>query len=262
MICLFGIVTTIHSNLVYAVSSEKILLVQQYEQFPGQEITGFCNVAQDDEGNLHWMIKVNGLVPETRGHFDLGHWAGEVDVPYTADDSGKTDSQNQIVLEANVPNSLFSQFTKCQVHISGYNHFTSPVIALGVSNSNGADVNEIKKPIPIEEKFFLFEALEYVFGILTNNNSDPLAGFNSVFGPPSPSKNPSTTDKGPTDKGPTDKGPTDKGPTDKGPTDKGPTDKGPTDKGPTDKGPTDKDSENNGGNPKKCNPAQQKKGLC
>jgi len=142
---LFGIVTIIQSNLAYATASEKIFLVQQYEQFPGQEITGFCNLERDDEGNLHWRVKVNGLVPETRGHFDMSGWAGEVDVPYTADDDGKADSQNQIVLAADVPYSLFSQFVKCHVHVSGDYQFTNPVIALGVQGSSNADADENKK---------------------------------------------------------------------------------------------------------------------
>jgi len=36
-----GIMIIIQTGSVYAVSSEKIPLVQKYEQFPGQEITGF-----------------------------------------------------------------------------------------------------------------------------------------------------------------------------------------------------------------------------
>ena len=112
-----------HQILAYAISSEKISLVQQYEQVSGQKITGFCYLEWDDEQNLQWRIKVNGLVPETRGHFDLGHWAGEVDVPFTSDDGGNADSKNQVVLEDNVPYTIFSQFAKCQVHISGYKSF-------------------------------------------------------------------------------------------------------------------------------------------
>jgi len=220
---LFGIVTIIQSNLAYATASEKILLVQQYEQFPGQDITGFCNLERDDEGNLHWRVKVNGLVPETRGHFDMSGWAGEFDVPYTADDDGKADSKKQIVLAADVPYSLFSQFAKCHVHVSGDYTFTNPVIALGVqgssnvdadenkkliptekkslkknpsvlevSNSSSADADESKKPIPTEKKFFLFYFFEYVIGVLKNNNVDAFGGFNSVFGPP-PTNNPSTS---------------------------------------------------------------------
>jgi hypothetical protein len=216
---LFGIVTIIPSNLAYAVSSEKIHLTQQYEQFPGQKITGFCYLEWDDEQNLQWRIKVNGLVPETLGHFDLGHWAGEVDVPYTADADGNADSKTQMVLEDNIPYSLFSQFAKCQVLISGYNHLTSPVIALGVSGSSNVGEDENKNLIPSEKKSpgknflglefgvsnsniagteesnkitstkknsFLFYSLEYVAKILKNNTMDAFTGFNSVFGPPSP----------------------------------------------------------------------------
>ena len=220
---LFGIVTIIQSNLAYATASEKIFLVQQYEQFPGQEITGFCNLERDDEGNLHWRVKVNGLVPETRGHFDMSGWAGEFNVPYTADDDGKADSKNQIVLAANVPYSLFYQFAKCHVHVSGDYTFTNPIIALGVEgssnadadeskkpipteknspkknpsvlevpNSSNADADESKKPIPTEKKFFLFYFFEYVIGVLKNNNVDAFGGFDSVFGPP-PTNNPSTS---------------------------------------------------------------------
>jgi len=36
-----GIMIIIPTGSVYAVSSEKIPLVQKYEQFSGQEITGF-----------------------------------------------------------------------------------------------------------------------------------------------------------------------------------------------------------------------------
>ena len=165
MVFLFGIITIMQSNLAYAISSEKIPLVQQFEQFPGQEITGFCNLQIDDEGNLDWRIKVNGLEPGTRGHFDLDHWAGEIDVPFTADDNGKADSKNNFILANHVFHSLFSQFAKCQVHISGFNHFTSAVIAFAVPGSNNVDADENKKPNSIEEKFFLFAALEYVFAI-------------------------------------------------------------------------------------------------
>ena len=45
-----GIMIIIQTGSVYAVTSEKIPLVQKYEQFPGQEITGFCNVTLDVEG--------------------------------------------------------------------------------------------------------------------------------------------------------------------------------------------------------------------
>ena len=250
IVFLLGIVTTIQSNLAYAASSEKIPLIQKFEQFPGQEITGFCYLQIDDEGNLDWRIKVKGLAPGTQGHFDLGHWAGEVDVPFTAGDDSNVDSKNQIVISKGFTQSLFSQFAKCQVHTSGYNHFTSPVIALGIPGSINEDSDDAKnlilleddssnnnlsdsaiempnfigeheentKPIPTEKKFFLFATLEYVFGILTNNNidtnenknqtpleknnlhisgnkikggSDAFLEVNSVFGPPAPkSKNP------------------------------------------------------------------------
>jgi hypothetical protein len=256
MVFFLGIITIIESNLAYAASSEKIPLVQKYEQFPGQEITGFCYLQYDDEGNLDWRIKVNGLVPETRGHFDLDHWAGEVDVPFTADKNGKADSKNNFIPVNHIRHSLFSQFAKCQVLISGFNDFTSPVIALGVPGASNLEAVENKTPGPIEEKFFLFAALEYVFGILMNgivdadeskplispekkpssflpeidNNAetDSFAGFESIFDPLQ-STTPSTADKGPADKGPADKGPADKGPADKGPADKGPADKGPAD---------------------------------
>jgi hypothetical protein len=201
---LFGVSTIIQSNLAYATSSEKIILVQQLEQFPGQEITGFCYLEQDEEENLHWRIKVNGLVPETKGHFDLGHWAGETDVPYRADENGKADSETQIIISEDIPYSLFSQFAKCRVLTDGYNHFTSPVIALGVPgssnedvnknqntnpsentlgtknsglafgdlNANAGDTNTITSIVPTEKKFFLFATLDYVFDIFTNNNMD------------------------------------------------------------------------------------------
>ena len=67
-----GIMITMQLGVVYAISSEKIPLVQQYEQYPGQKITEFCNVGLDGDGNLHWQIKVNGLESETQGQFDLG----------------------------------------------------------------------------------------------------------------------------------------------------------------------------------------------
>ena len=201
LVFLFGISTIIQSNLVYATSSEKIILEQKLEQFPGQEITGFCYLEQDDDENLHWRIKVNGLVPETQGHFDLGHWAGETDVPYTADEDGKADSENQIIISEDIPYSLFSQFAKCRVLTDGYNHFTSPVIALGIPGSSVEDIDtnqntissedssntkqlgmtfgnsntddeNTNQNIPIEKKFFLFATLEYVFDIFSNNNKD------------------------------------------------------------------------------------------
>jgi len=204
IVFLLGIVTIMQSNLAYAASSEKIPLIQKFEQFPGQEITGFCYLQIDDEGNFDWRIKVNGLAPGTQGHFDLGHWAGEVDVPFTSGDDGNVDSKNQIVISKGFTQSLFSQFVKCQVHTLGYNHFTSPVIALGIPGSINEDSNDTKNlispgddssnnnlsdpaivipnfigeneentnPIPTEKKFFLFATLEYVFGIFTNKNID------------------------------------------------------------------------------------------
>ena len=64
------------------------------------------------KGTLDWRIKVNGLESETQGFFDLGHWAGEVDVPFTADDDGKADSENQIVLAEDFPHSLVLSICK------------------------------------------------------------------------------------------------------------------------------------------------------
>ena len=71
---------------------------------------------------------------------------------WTVDDDGKADSKKQIVLAADVPYSLFSQFAKCHVHVSGDYTFTNPVIALGVEGSSNADVDENKKLIPTEKK--------------------------------------------------------------------------------------------------------------
>jgi len=124
-----GIMIIIQTGSVYAASSEKIPLVQKYEQFPGQEITGFCNVTLDVEGNLHWQIKVNGLLPETQGQFDLGHWAGDVDIPYTADEDGKADSGNQIVPASKIPHHIFTQFAACHVYAVGDGHYDFPGIA-------------------------------------------------------------------------------------------------------------------------------------
>ena len=126
---LTGIMMIIQAGPAYAVSSEKVPLVQQYEQFPGQEVTGFCNVTLDVEGNLHWLIKVNGLVPETQGHFDMNGWAGEVDVPFTADEDGNANSGNQIVLAVDVPHPILTQFAACHVHASGGSHDDAPGIA-------------------------------------------------------------------------------------------------------------------------------------
>ena len=172
MAFLFGIVIIIPSNLAHAASSEKIPLFEKFEQFPGQEITGFCDLQFNDEGDLNWRIKVNGLVPETQGHFDLGHWAGEVDVPFIADDDGKADSENQIVLAEDFPHSLFSQFAKCQVHTSGYNHFTSPVIALGVPGSSNENTDEDTNLVLSEGKTSKKNPTEIAFGVLDSNETD------------------------------------------------------------------------------------------
>lgn len=124
-----SIMMIIQTGSAYAISSEKIALVQQYEQFPGQEITGFCNVALDVEGNLHWQIKVNGLEPKTQGQFDLGHWAGDVDVQYTSDEDSKADSGNQMISAADIPISIFTQFAACHVYVTGEGHYDFPGIA-------------------------------------------------------------------------------------------------------------------------------------
>jgi len=124
-----GIMITMQVVSVYAISSEKIPLVQQNEQYPGQKITGFCNVILDDDGNLHWQIKVNGLESETQGQFDLGHWAGDVDVPYTADKDGNADSGNQMISASDLPHSIFTQFAACHVYASGDSHYGFPGIA-------------------------------------------------------------------------------------------------------------------------------------
>ena len=124
-------IAAIQVDLAYAITAEKVPLVQHYEQFPGQEITGFCNVVVDSEGNLHWLIKVSGLVPGTQGLFDLSHWAGEEDVPFTADEDGNAKSGSQIVLAENVPHSIFTQFAACTVHASGNSHYD----ALGIATA-------------------------------------------------------------------------------------------------------------------------------
>ena len=126
---LTGIMIIIQAGPAYAVSAEKVSLVQQSAQFVGQEVTGFCNVKLDDEGNLHWHIKVHGLVPGTIGHFDMNHWAGEIDVPFTADENGNANSDNQIVLAADVPNPKFTQFAACHVGVGGGSHNYFSVIA-------------------------------------------------------------------------------------------------------------------------------------
>ncbi|MFZ9006768.1 MAG: hypothetical protein ACO293_08325, partial [Nitrosopumilaceae archaeon] len=249
LVFLFGVSTTIQSNLAYATSSEKIILIQQLEQFPGQDITGFCYLEQDEEGNMHWRIKVNGLVPETQGHFDLGHWAGETDVPYVADSDGKADSETQIIISEDIPYSLFSQFAKCRVLTDGYNHLTSPVVALGVpgsanentvENSDDVDSNEVVT-IPTEKKFFLFVMFEQIFDIFTNNNVDSNKNKQTQSSENNPAHSKSENNFGQeitsgndsvsgasvqTSKNSFDKGPSDKGPSDKGPSDKGPSDKG------------------------------------
>ncbi len=125
---LTGIVT-IQAGLAYAISAEIVPLVQQYEQFSGQEVIGFCNVSFDVEGNLHWQIKVNGLVPGTDGLFDMGHWAGEKDVTFVANEDGNADSGNQIVLAEDVPHPIFTQFATCTVHANGNSHYDAFGIA-------------------------------------------------------------------------------------------------------------------------------------
>ena len=122
---------TIQAGLAYGVSAEKAPLVQHYEQFPEQEITGFCNVVVDSEGNIHWQIKVNGLVPGTQGLFDLSHWVGEEDVYFTANEDGNAYSGSQIVLAQNVPHPIFTQFAACTVHASGNSHYD----ALGIATA-------------------------------------------------------------------------------------------------------------------------------
>jgi hypothetical protein len=130
IVAITGIVT-IQASLAYAVSAEKVPLVQHYEQFSGQEVTGFCNVKVDTAGNLHWQIRVSGLVPETQGIFDLNHWAGEEDVSFTADEDGNADSGKQIVLEEDVPHPIFTQFAACTVHAAGDSHYD----ALGIATA-------------------------------------------------------------------------------------------------------------------------------
>ncbi len=124
------ITITIHTDLVYAASAEKIPLIQHYEQFPGQEVTGFCNVELDEAGNFYWHIKVQGLVPETKGHFDMDGWAGASDVAYTADVDGNANSGKQIVLKEDIPHLIFFQFAACHVHLTPVgNHSDNPGIA-------------------------------------------------------------------------------------------------------------------------------------
>ncbi len=126
---LIGIVIIIQDGTAYAISTEKVSLVQQYEQFDGQKVTGFCNIELDGEGNLHWLIKVRGLIPGTQGQFDLGHWAGDVDVSFIADEDGKANSNNQMVLAKNIPHPIFTQFAACHVYAIGNSHNDFPGIA-------------------------------------------------------------------------------------------------------------------------------------
>ena len=158
----------IQTNNAYAESSRKIFFVQQYEQFPGQEVEGFCNLRIDDDGNLHWRIKVTGLNPGTTGHFDLGHWGGEKEVQYTADSSGKADSDDQTVLKKNVPPSLLLQFAKCKVHTSDSIPSLDPVIAIGVTENPKTEDNENKKPVPSDEISFLSYSWNQFVGIFTS----------------------------------------------------------------------------------------------
>ena len=227
MVFLFGIVAISQINLAYAASSERFPLVQKLEQFPGQEVSGFCNVRQDDVGNVSWRIKVSGLAPQTQGHFDLGHWAGEDDVPYTADEDGNADSQIQKIIVSKVNSSLFSQFAKCKVYLLGNTHFTSPVIAIaelnsnylnsdettnqnqfeensnensqsvafGPSKSSDINVNHFNQENPKEKKLFIFAALDFLFGIFntgTDDSSRPNANF---IGPIFPSNNHSSSNE-------------------------------------------------------------------
>ena len=194
----FGFVTiAIQENLAFAESSEKIQLVQKYEQFPGQVVTGFCNVKYDDQGNFHWEIKVSGLEPNTQGHFDMGHWSGDKDVKFTADEEGNAYSGKQVVINKNVLHSLFSEFSKCHVRTSIDSHLDNPGIAVGDSKLNieeqttqnstenspkkfppGFAMGETmpvvedskeKKGVPFERKSFIFYSLEFVLGIFKGN---------------------------------------------------------------------------------------------
>ena len=152
IVFLFSIVTILPTNLAYASYSEKILLKQQFEQFPGQIISGSCNLKFTDDGHLEWRIKIHGLESGTEGHFDLNHWLGESDVHFTADDEGKADSNNQIVATGGFAQSLFSKFAKCQVHTTGRTHFTSPVIALGIPGSSNDDTKEDNNQVASAEQ--------------------------------------------------------------------------------------------------------------
>ncbi|NIM25951.1 MAG: hypothetical protein GTO72_05155 [Nitrosopumilaceae archaeon] len=211
LVFLFGTVTISQSNLAFAASSEKIPLVQKHEQFEGQEVTGFCYL-QQNEGNVEWRIKVSGLVPQTQGHFDLGHWAGEDDVPYTADENGDADSKNQIINLSKVNSGLFSEFANCKVYLEGSSHFISPVIAigepgsanqesqttnqnlsekeslennskgvaLGKSDSGERNVDNFKNLETPEKKFFLFSIFESIFELFTNSQNESTANNSNI----------------------------------------------------------------------------------
>ncbi|MEJ2261525.1 MAG: hypothetical protein P8X83_07735, partial [Nitrosopumilaceae archaeon] len=216
IVFLFSIVTILPNHLAYAASSEKILLKQQFEQFPGQKISGYCNLKFTDDGHLEWRMRVDGLQSGTKGHFDLNHWIGEDDVHFIANGEGQAGSENQIVKIDGFAQSLFSKFVKCQVHTAGQTHFTSPVIALGVPGSSNDDtdknnnevtsgeesVNKDSSQFALAEsnftesqnndsnfaksqKFFLFATLDYVFGLFNNNNQNQNTdSFSSKDSPP------------------------------------------------------------------------------
>jgi hypothetical protein len=152
-------------------------------------------------------------------------------------------------------------------------HEKNPSV-IGVSNSNSVDVDERKNVILIEKKFFLFYSLDYVIGILKNNNLDAFAGFNSVFGPPPPpTNNPSNSNAVTVSIDFNEHGKemsTDSHSikAEKNSTKINPKDtvikegKGTSDKGTSDKGTSDKGHGDNGSDPKRCNPGKQKKGSC
>ncbi|MGD8299292.1 MAG: hypothetical protein PVG77_01140 [Nitrosopumilaceae archaeon] len=280
IVFLFSIVTILPNYLAYATSSEKILLKQQFEQFPGQKISGYCNLKFTDDGHLEWSMRVDGLQSGTKGHFDLNHWIGETDVHFIANGEGKAGSENQIVKIDGFAQSLFSKFLKCQVHTAGRTHFTSPVIALGVPGSSNNDhvennnevssgdesLNKDSSQIALAEssftesknndsnlvksqKFFLFTTLDYVFGLFNNNNqnqnTDSFSSENISPGLSRANNKKSSDDFSPLGfifgpPSPFENTIKDKGPTEKGSDDKGPTEKGSDDKGPTEKGSDDK----------------------
>ena len=284
IVFLFSIVTILPNHLAYASSSEKIILKQQFEQFPGQKINGFCSMKFNDDGYLEWRIKVEGLVSGTEGHFDLNHWLGESDVYFTASEDGKADSQNQFVNADGFAKSLFSKFVKCQVHTTGRTHFTSPVIALAIPGSSNDDSDQVSSEdqltnntsqfalaasnslesknnwsskIQPEKKFFLFATLDYVFGLINNNNQNQNTNsFSSEDNPPGLSRanNKMNSDDfsplgfifGPPS--PFENTVKDKGPAEKGSSDKGPAEKGSSDKGPAEKGSSDKGPAEKGSN--------------